>query len=392
MTGYCESHTALIYDRGGRNRLWALNDITKIEYNRGRDKISEGSVVISGASCSKQRDVLSQIQSKRHELVIFRGRERVWEGPIFRISDEVDTVSLFAKDIMAYLEATPLSKVWDNRFVYETQDGITTVTDRLDQIVRYELVTSRTGRTLGGNTVNIPGWETLDPPINVLPYFEVHHFPNEARTTALTEAFETTVGEHIENMARSAGVDYTVVGRALHIWDTSRSLGRLRTFTEKDFLGPVIVTEYGADHNQGSYVLGQDGIYGEAINPSGLAYYGPWLDVDGAYNEGADNDEAEAPTKGALNSQAARNTSGRSPVPVEVRVPDNSSVRLGPTLSLNDLVPGVQIPLVATLNARARAQLQKLDSVKVTEQSGKEDIQITLVPATKEDSDEEDDD
>lgn len=380
---FCEKHTALIYDRGGMNRLYALIEISEIQWERDRDGISEAHVYIDGASCAKQWDVLQAIQCKRHELVIFRGDDRVWEGPIFRIADEGDQVKIFAKDIAAYLEATMLSKVWDN--TYNSQAGITEVTTRLDGIIRHELVTSRTGRAQGGGTALIEAWESLDPPANIIDFFQVHHFPSEARTAAYTQKFEMTVGEHLSSMARTSGVDYTVVGRALHIWDTSRSIGEIRTLTESDFFGSIIITDYGADHNQGSYVLGQEGVYGEAINTDGLDYYGPWMDADNAYNE----EDTEAPTEAALNSQASRNVSGRSPVPQEVRIPQNSTVRLSDSLRVNDLVPGAKVPLRATLNARSQSMLQKLDHVTVTENASGEEVKITLVPGTKADEDEE---
>ena len=72
-----------------------------------------------------------------------------------------------------------------------------------------------------------------------------------------------------------------------------------------------------------------------------------------------------------------------------MRIPDNSSVRLNDSLTINDLVPGAQVPLLATLNARQLSQLQKIDVVKVTEDPDGENIALTLTPATNPDSNEE---
>ena len=70
-------------------------------------------------------------------------------------------------------------------------------------------------------------------------------------------------------------------------------------------------------------------------------------------------------------------------------MPDNSSVRLSETLTIDMLVPGVRVPLRATLNTRKRDQEQKLDLVTVTENGDSgETVQITLSPSTKLDSDE----
>lgn len=70
-----------------------------------------------------------------------------------------------------------------------------------------------------------------------------------------------------------------------------------------------------------------------------------------------------------------------------MRVPDNSSIRLSDSLQISDLVPGTRVPLLATLNARARNQMQKLDHLVVTETAAGEDVKITLSPASREDSD-----
>lgn len=372
-------HRAFIYDRGGMTRVAQVVDLSQIRWERDRDGVSEASLVVAGAACSAQRPLLAKIASKRHELVIFRGDDRVWEGPIFRIGDDLDRFTISAKDVGAYLFGTALSREWDN-----SGSNATEMTTRLGEIISWELTHDRTGRGLGGEAIPIPAWESLTPPANILPYLTIHHWPNEARTAAKTGPFEMTVGELLSGAARQSGIDYTTVGRAIHIWDTSRSLGQTRTLTEKDFYGPIIVTEYGADHTQIAYSVGQGGVYGEAVNPDNLDFYGPWSTVYTPYNE----EGTEGPTQAELNSQAARNTSGRSPVPVEVRVPDNSTIRLGPGLGIQDLVPGVQMPLLATLNARSRNQLQKLDHVTVTETADGETIQVIMTPATRPDSDE----
>jgi len=381
---FCTTHSAMIFDRGGSRRIGQLVKVSNIQWNRSRDKISEASVTIEGTACSDQRGFISRIASKRHELVIYRGEDRVWEGPIYRISDTGFSVTIAAKDVCSYLFGTALTRVWDN--TYGSVAGPTEVSTRLGQIIEYEMNAPRVGRTKDDAVIAIPGWESLDPPVNILPYLTVHHFPNEARTAALTDAFEMTVGEHLSSMARTSGIDFTAIGRAIHIWDTSRNIHQTRTLTEADFLGNIIVTEYGADHTQGSYVVGQDGMYGETINPDNFDFYGPWMTIYNAYNE----EQTAAPTQAELNSQAARNLSGRSPAPVEVRVPDNSTIRLNDTLRITDLVPGARIPLLATLNARARDQDQKLDHVRVVETAeAGETISVTLTPATRQDSDEE---
>lgn len=355
-------HTAVIYDRGGRQRRFPLLNPNQVKWGRRRDDPSEATVKIAARYCSDQQSNLESIEPKRDELVIFRGSQRVWEGPIMRVAWRSDSVEIYAHDVTEYLFGTPLTQEYSNRY-----PNVTEVTTRIEGIIEHEMQV----------------WEGLDVPANVLPHLQVHHFPNEARTTAETVAFQMTVGEHLDELAARSGIDYTAVGRAIHIWDTSRALGRTRTLTEKDFFGEIIITAYGSDHTEMAYVVAQSGAYGVAGSPS--SYYGPWTKIFSVYNE----EGTEEPTQAELDSQAQRNIAGRSPVPVEVRVPDNSSIRLSDTLTINDLVPGVQMPLRATLNVRPLHQLQKLDLMTVTERPEGETIQVTLSPANKPDADEE---
>jgi len=375
--GTCiEGHTVYVYDRGGMTRVGQLLDISQVRWTRDRDSVSEADIRIEGSACSAQAGLLSIIEPKRSEIVIYRGEDRVWEGPVWRVGWHKDYVEINAHDVMAYVFGTALSKEWDNRMRadYDTNgDPIfiytqpTEVTTRIHDILNYEMAK----------------WEALTPPINFLEHMVFHHYPNEARTTAYTKPFEMAVGEHIQAFGRTGGIDWTVVGRSLHVWDISRNLGRTRRLTEEDFFSDVIVTAYGADMAAETYVIGSDGKYGHAVSSS--AYYGPWTKVLTSFNEEGTN----APSQDELNSQAKRNLNGRNPVPIEVRVPDNSGIRLGTTLTIHDMVPGVQVPLLATLSARQVSQLQKIDKVTVTETSEGETVQVVLTPATKEDSDEE---
>lgn len=374
-----EKHTVYVFDRGGSTRIAQLLDISQLVWTRDRDGVSEATLRIQGSACSAQADTLAGIEPKRHELVVFRGNDRVWEGPVWRVGWHSDWVEVTAHDIFEYIRATPLSRAWDN-----TYPNITEVTTRISNILEYELTTNRTATDINGNPVTLPAWEHLSPPASIQPYLDIRHYPNEARTSALTKPYEMTVGEHIQNLARTGGVDWTVLGRSFICWDVSRYLGRTRQLTEADFLGSeVILTAYGADHAQSAYVVGQDVTYGQAHNPENLAYYGPWTIMFTAYNE----EGTTAPTQDELDSQARRNTNGRSPVPLEVRVPDNSTIRLDDTLTIADLVPGVQVPLLATLNARRTSQMQKIDHVRVTETADGETIQIIMMPATRPDED-----
>lgn len=384
-------HSAYIADRGGARRLGQLVDLTSIQWDRRRDETSEAQIIVQGGACAAQAPLLNQIEPRRSEIVIFRDSERVWEGPVNRVGWHANYVEIAAKDVSDYVFGRPLSRAWDNRYRVERDDDgnviavlsePTEVTTRLEQIMAHEMTQPFVYLDDDGVTpISVPAWEAISPPANVLPYFVAHHFPNEVRTAAFTTPFQMTVGEHLDNYARTGGIDYTVIGRALHIWDTSRPLGVGRLLTEADFYGEIVITAYGSDFAAVAFTVANDGSYGGA--GAGSDYYGPWAKMFTVYDE----DDSQTPTQAELNSQAARNLSGRSPVPIEVRVPDNSSIRLSNGITINTLVPGTHFNLLATLNSRQISQQQKLHKVTVTETAEKEDIQITLVPATRPDDD-----
>lgn len=403
-------HTAFIYDRGGRKKIDQVSGLTSVKWSRHRDNVSEASIQLDGDKCDENRDLLNYARTHRHELVIFRGAERCWEGPLHRIATGNGTAELVAKDVGAFLFAQPMTQAYENSTLPDGTARSTTVTGRIEGIIEYELAHGRSmffpdtmpdaladvavwvdaggvaTPVAGGWNVFIPAFEddAIWPAANVLPFLDVRHFPNEARTAMDTLAYETTVGMHLQSLARQNGIDFTVLGRRIIIWDTSRNLGVLQTMTDSNFGDDVLTTEYGSDHAQAAYSVGQNGTYGAALSLKNLAFYGPWTNMYTIYNE----DGTTAPTQSDLDSQARRNLSSRTPAPIEVRIPDNSTIFLSPDVSINDLIPGVQVPLRATLNYRALAQQQKIDSVTVTETgSGGENIQVTLTPATKPDSD-----
>lgn len=351
----CQTHTAYIYDRGGANRLFQIEPLTSVEWERLRDDISHGTVNIvnPGPDCQQQ---MLKVSPNRHELVIFRGKDRVWEGPISRIAWHADRIEIEAKDVMHYAYRTVMHAGYDN-----SHPNIVTTIQRSINILGGELARK----------------EALDPPINVLPFVTAYTTPTDSRTSKKTVPYEATVYDDIDGMAWRAGMDYTVIGRRIMLFDTHTVFYTTRPVTEADFLSEIIVTQYGMEGATSATVTSSTGVHATAggIDP----FYGEWEILDSAYDE----DGTTAPTQGALLSQANRNLDGRNPVPLHVRVPDNSQLNPNGTLTMADLVPGARIPLRATLLTLKVAQMQKLDRVVVNE-SGEdgEKIAITLFPAS----------
>lgn len=349
-------HTAYLYDRGGTRRLAQIPDITSLSWERVADDISfcDIDLVNPGPRC---QEVLGQMEAARHEIVVFRGAERVWEGPLTLMSYQLDKVSVQARDVLHYAYRLALSKEYDNRY-----PNVISVLERAED----ELVTELTRR------------ESESPPINVAEHVTAIVRLDDARTTRRTTIYQKTVFDDLDDMAANSGLDYTVIGRSIVLHDTHTALGKTATLTEQDILGDVVVTMYGMELGTYAVVTGADGAFG--VSGGTDPYYGRNEIVDDAYDE---EEGSDAPSQAELNSQAQRNLSGRNPTPIEVRVPDGSRLNPNSPIRLEDLVPGVLVPLRATLTARTFSQMQKLRKVKVSENGDGEQIQITLVPAPK---------
>lgn len=351
----CENHTAYVYDRGGATRLFQISPLTSVEWERLRDDISHANVTIVNPGPDCQLQMLS-VHPNRMELVIFRGAERVWEGPISRIAYHRDRIEIEAKDVMHYAYRTIMHAAYKN-----AHPNIQTTIQRAINILGGELARK----------------EALDPPINVLPYLTAYTTATDSETSKSTVPFESTVFDDIDAMAWRSGLDYTVIGRRILLFDTHTVWYTTPAVTEADFLSEIILTQYGMEGATFAAVTSSTGVVGTvgANDP----FYGEWEILDSAYNE----DGTTAPTLAALVSQAQRNLDGRNPVPMHVRVPDGSQLNPNGTLRLEHLVPGVRIPLRATLLTLKVAQMQKLDRVVVTEDGeAGEKIAVTLYPAS----------
>jgi len=578
-------HQAMIYDRGGERRLWQLVDVADVQWHRELNGLSTAQITVTGDACLAQADVLGLIEPRRHELVLFRNGDRVWEGPIVQVAWFRDRATLLAHDVMEYLKYTPLSKAWPN----EDGGGPPLMLDRTAEILEYELTTPyvmTVGTGSAAHEVTVPRWESLDPPANILPHLEVRH--GAVLTRSSTEAFEMTVFEHVQNLARS-GMDYTVIGRKILFWDRKDTIGRTRTLTDNDFYGDIEIFAAGSDHWSIQHVVAQpsdvpaeyepealedeavwtlartnlfpdprayalegsppqphwgaypathtlshhvdpvdaqwrtrstriatgDGraieikapmqsgteyrlrvkvrasvaidplkislradvassptgvdlatlalpageteievsgaFFQAAVNPAfvmntvfdpvgttldfrlvliqetppayggyfdgftpadethryswtgqsdnspsieevtpgesstALAvgnaggehpYYGVWTHITTSENE----EGTSEPTQNELNSQAGRGLVGRTPVPVEIRVPTGGGIRPSFDLTIADLIPGVEVPVLATLNLRRVSQMQRIETVTVTETSESEEVGVKMVP------------
>ena len=361
----CVKHMAFLYDRGGDQQLGLLEPMYRVRWERIRDDVSSATVFVSTPSfaCAK---MLGMAEAGRVEMVIFRGNRRVWEGPVVRVAYRGKDVEIEAHDVMHNAVRTIMRAEYDDAF---PNNGL--VLDRIDRIMTAEMARK----------------EALNPPINMLEHIQyIYATPpaTDAGTAAHTLPYQHTVFQHIDQYAARGGVDYTVVGRAVLFFDVHTKIGQTALVTADDFIGSPIITQYGME--LGTYVAHTDGKgnYGTAggVDP----YYGEWEMLFQAYDEDAAGaSPSDIPSVAELTSQAVRTYNQSRLPPLVVRIPDNTRLNPNGVLSIDDLTPGVHIPLTADVPGRKITQMQKLDKMSVEEVGGKgEVVKVVLSPAIPE--------
>jgi hypothetical protein len=281
-------------------------------------------------------------------------------------------VEIEAKDVMAYVYRRIMRQGFNDSYqlVDGVQLGLKTVTQRALLI------------TLNALAPDNP---------NIIEYLTPMYNENDTIQSRVVPDFSTTAWEQIDDMAATAGLDYTTVGRRIIYWDTHYPIGTLPELGDGDFNASPIVTEYGMSLANSFAVTNNSGVYGLAYAYEGdvavpFKSYGLVEQLASAYgeSEGGTTETLTPASKAALvktlAAQARRNLDGRWPTPLVVRIPDNSTLNPDVNLSINHLIPGVWIPLRANETVRKVSQMQKLDSVQVLFDSKGEQVQVTMSP------------
>jgi hypothetical protein len=364
---------AYIFQRGGLVMLGELTPTGMVRWGRKRDDIS-GATVTTHSWDSEQRKFLASLRTWQMELVIFRDGVRVFEGPITRISSTSDSMEIEAKCVLAYVYRRAMRQGYNDSFriMNGQQLGQRTVVERSAQII-----------------MNCLAYD--DP--NVLQYLTPLHGVDDARTSRIVKDYASTAWGEIDDLAATAGLDYVTAGRRILLWDTHNPVGRLPEMRDGDFSDSPVVTEYGMSAANHFAVTDNDGTYGTASRTGPDGDPGPegWIEqVASAYSEsealGTDRELTREDTlrlQETFAAQADRNIEGRWPPPLVVRVPDNSTLNPALNIGINQLIPGVWVPLRCVNTVREVSQWQKLDSMEVNQTPAGEKISVVMSPAPR---------
>lgn len=355
----CGQNEAYLAVKGGRKLLGKLGPASSVVWSRVRDDISKATITLNLTAAPDTCQLAAIMRCWQHEVVIFRNGERVWEGPITRIAYRKDSVEIEASDVMAWVYRRIMKQGYDDSY-----PNLRSVVERAERIIVNALAPD-------------------DP--EVIPYLTSFNFPDDAKQSRIVPDWSKTAWEEVDDLAQKAGLDYTTVGRRIILWDTHRPIGRLPVMTNGDFGDDPIVTEYGMNFATLYGITNGNGVWGSASKSS--AYTGPVEMLSSSYGDSAAASDQTLTTAAkrklveSFNEQAARGIADRWPIPMVVRVPDNTTLNPEVQVPINYWVPGVWIPLTATHVCREFSQWQKLDSMTVTQTEAGETIQVVMSPA-----------
>lgn len=350
-------HDAWVFDQGGRTPLFQIHGASEIQYGRERDAPSDATVTVPSTERDRQRKNLASIEPGRHELHIFvKGTDQLaWCGPMNIPENSEGLFEVSANDVSFYWDRTAMEQAYDNSVT-----KVDYVVNRIEKIMRTELARKE------------QWWNLLD-------HLHFYVQSGDARTTAKTARYAMTVFDHIDGLAARSGIDYTVVGREQFFWDTSRpAMGQGPMISRADFISEPSIKKYGSE--LATRVIATDGEGGFGIAGGTDPYYGQWDIIVQEYD--AETDSAK-PTQTELNSQAKLSLNGRNPTPVNLTVPENSSVDpSSPLFDISLLVPGLYLPLrLDAAEGQPMIRMQKLQSVTVTDNAKGVAIGVSLYPA-----------
>lgn len=337
----CGTNTASIWDRVERRKMVDLDGVTCLEWGRELDDLSEASVTVGrdGLCCA----ALADVRTWRHALVIHRDGRLVWSGPILTLDYGTEDTVISAVDRFAWL---------DRRQTVET----TTVSGTLVEIAEHIITDSLVREGLTADDVGL-----------VVEYRGCEMGATEREY----EACRASGAAELRNLARGP-LNFTVVGRRAVVWCGPGGLGRTALLQDKDFRGELRVVEDGyatatAVCVQGEGVIARCG----GVDP----YYG--------LLEMSIKDDSVT-TAAAAAELACAEVAARSRPPVVLSVP--SGVELDPSapVSIDELVPGVLMPVWSSATCRTVRETMALERVRVRQgcsDGAGEQVSVTVAPA-----------
>jgi len=347
MLGCAQNYAAAIHERGGRRRVVTLSGITRIGWERKLDDFSDATVVLAKAKASRAcLRSLGPIEPWQHEVSLYRDGQRVWEGPLFDFEESRASITLTARDPLAWLTRRALHTV--------APAGPVNAAAYADTVIRDAL-----------------GYAGQDP--NLIPFLQITT-TNSPTTQRETQPLTVTAGAELAEIAK-AGLDYFAIGRSIHVLpDRVDYTVRPYRLREEHFLADLTVRKVGSEAATKAYVVGTGETGAAPVGEFGgpAAGYGLIENVSTSQNTS---------DLGVLAGIGAKVVGYGNPVPYTVLVPTGSQLSPRAPIGIPDLVPGRYIQVAIANYAVPVLALMKLNQVGCSwTPDTPEQVSVALIP------------
>lgn len=320
----------------GRNNRGSLGTFepTRVQWGRVQDDWSEARVDFPADCCGK----LEQVRSWGHELHIARDGKEVWVGPVVVANFCRGGNTIIARDMLWWLNRRKLH----TDHISAAQGAVA---------VAVELITD-------GLAPDDPG---------ILAALDAAGVGVIGGREYLADG-KKYVLDLLKDLAKGS-IDFTAIGRRIVIRPQGTSLGRTAMLTCKDFQGDVCATDNGLTASTHATVTGKGGVIGTAggIDP----FFGLVETIV---------DDQTITSAATAADQAAGIVAAGNPPPLIVQPPDNASLSPEAPICIEQLVPGVDVPVFLDCTCRPVNQLMRLTKLNVTWDASGESVRPILQP------------
>lgn len=337
MLGCAEEYAVAVFDRTGQVQQGELFNAAAATWGRVLDDISESVITVpyQGPDCC---GLLAEANPWCNEIGLYRDGKLVWQGPIEVIDYGRESTIITAKDVLAWLV---------HRVIKELIDYSATGVGAADLVVIAERLVRH---ALGQDDPNVEQY-LLTQVSGVIG--ERKYPPNGS-----------TVYDELVELART-GVDFTALGRRI-IVAGEVPIARLAQLDDEHFAGELRVVKDGRQAASAATVVGK-GVTATAggVGPCGL--------LETLVNEQEILDLPSAQAEADATVLAGT-------FPIRLVVPDGSALDPEAPVGINELIPGVVVPVVSTETCFTLAADLRLQRLSVTFDQDGERVGLSLVP------------
>lgn len=321
--------------------------ISNVDWSRVLDDFSECTIRIplSGPDC-EPCSIIKDVNPWHHEIALFRDGRYVWSGPVVNVVGGRLEATIIARDLLQLME---------KRIIHE-----------------YICFSAACGKATAD--LSVIGKAIIDDAFAV----DGHNY--EVQTWSMTGLLgerQYTPGEQALNEFQELlrqGLDATVLGRRIIIGSTP--FGLTQTLTSDDFLVDLEYEIDGLNMATRAITFGE-GVVGVAKAPGSAdngntPYYG--------LLEYVSLDRQELNTQILANEGAQALIDALYPAPVTLSTPTGARLSPNAPVTIDELVPGVMIPVIATDLCRQVSGQFILIRLEVSwdQQTQEESVSITL--------------